>query len=322
MAKFGKFNSRAKIDNESGLTTNSALSGGRFFNSRGVPNIQVKGMSFLERINLFHILLTISRWKFFAIIFLYFTCLNLIFTCIYLSIGTNHLSGMIANTNAEKFEEAFFFSAQTFTTVGYGRINPTGFLASLVASLEALTGLLAFALAAGLMYGRFARPRAYIRYSKNALLVPFRDGVAVMFRMVPFTRNFLVNVEVKVTAAMRVQDDGVLKTRFFNVTLDIAKATTLSSNWTIVHMINEDSPLFGLNKEDIQNSQLELLVFVQGFDESFSNIVISRASYTYNELIYGAKFVPMFHPNEDNTSTILYLDKLDEYTIEKLPVDY
>ena len=322
MAILGKFNKRAKVDNESGLSTNSALRGGRFFNARGNPNMQIEGMSFLEKINIYHILLTIPRWKFLAIILLFYISINIAFACVYLLIGINNLNGMLAATNAEKFEEAFFFSAQTFTTVGYGRINPTGFITSLVASLEALTGLLAFALATGLMYGRFARPRAYIRYSNKALFVPFREGVAVMFRMVPFTRNYLVNVEAKVTAAMRVMEDGVLKTKFFNMALDISKATTLVSNWTIVHIINEESPLFGLNKEDIQTSQLELLVFIQGFDESFSNIVISRSSYTYEDIIYGAKFVSMFHPNEDNTTTILHIDKLDDYTIEKLPIDY
>ena len=322
MAILGKFNKRAKVDNESGLSTNSALRGGRFFNARGNPNMQIEGMSFLEKINIYHILLTIPRWKFLAIILLFYISINIAFACVYLLIGINNLNGMLATTNAEKFEEAFFFSAQTFTTVGYGRINPTGFITSLVASLEALTGLLAFALATGLMYGRFARPRAYIRYSNKALFVPFREGVAVMFRMVPFTRNYLVNVEAKVTAAMRVMEDGVLKTKFFNMALDISKATTLVSNWTIVHIINEESPLFGLNKEDIQTSQLELLVFIQGFDESFSNIVISRSSYTYEDIIYGAKFVSMFHPNEDNTTTILHIDKLDDYTIEKLPIDY
>lgn len=322
MAILGKFNKRAKVDNESGLSTNSALSGGRFFNARGNPNIQIEGMSFLERINIYHILLTISRWKFLAIILLFYIAVNTVFACVYLLIGINNLNGVIASTNAAKFEEAFFFSAQTFTTVGYGRINPTGFLTSLVASLEALTGLLAFALATGLMYGRFARPRAYIRYSNKALIVPFRDGIALMFRMVPFTRNYLVNVEAKLTAAMRVTENGIYKTKFFNMALDISKATTLVSNWTLVHIINEDSPLYGLSKEDIKNSQLELLVFIQGFDESFSNIVISRSSYTYEDIIYGAKFVPMFHPNESNTSTVLHLDKLDEYTIEKLPVDF
>ncbi len=99
-------------------------------------------------------------WKFIAFIFLFFGLTNLVFACLYLTIGIDHLGGMVAGSNAEKFGEAFFFSAQTFTTVGYGRINPIGFNASLTASLEALIGLMSFALVTGLLYGRFAPPQS------------------------------------------------------------------------------------------------------------------------------------------------------------------
>ncbi len=322
MAILKKFNRKAKIDNESGLSTNSALSGGRFFNNNGNPNMEVKGMRFFERLNVYHTLLSMPRWKFFLVIVSFFIGINLFFASIYLWIGIDHLNGMIASSYAEQIGEAFFFSAQTFTTVGYGRISPIGFAASFIAALEALTGLLSFALATGLLYGRFARPRAYIRYSKNALFVPFRDRVALMFRMVPYTKNFLYNVEVKVSVAMRIMEDDVLKTKFFNMPLDISKATTMVSNWTLVHMINEESPLFDLNKEDIKNAQTELLIFVQGFDESFSNTVISRTSYSYDDFVYGAKFVPMYHPNENNTATILHLDMLDDYTVAELTTQF
>jgi inward rectifier potassium channel len=313
------FNRKAKVENESGLSTNSALSGGRFFGKKGQANVTVKGMHFLERLNIYHSLLTMSRYKFLLVILAFFISINLVFAGIYLWIGIDHLNGLTANTFSEKFGEAFFFSAQTFTTVGYGRVSPVGFLTSFVSSMEALSGLMSFAVVTGLIYGRFSRPKAYLLYSKNMLFSPFRNGVALMFRFVPYTKNYLVNVEVKVTVAMRILDDGILKTRFFNMPLDISKANTLTSNWTLVHVINEDSPLYNLSKQDIENAQAEFLVFVQGFDETFSNTVISRASYTYEDLIFGAKFSPMFHPNEDNTSTILHLDKLDDFTETILP---
>ena len=317
---FNKFNRKAQQNNETGLASNTALSGGRFFSSIGVPNIETSGLPFWESLNIYHTLLSMPIWKFLGSILLFFFSINLIFASLYLLIGVEHLGGMVANSDSEKLGEAFFFSAQTFTTVGYGRINPIGFATSLTASLEALIGLMSFALATGILYGRFARPRAYINYSKNALFVPFRDGVALMFRMTPYTKNYLVNVEVKITLAMRVEEDGQLKNKFFNLPLDIAKANTLTANWTIVHIINEESPLYNLTREDIDNAQSEMLVFVQGFDESFSNTVISRASYYFDQFVYGAKFAPMFHPNKDNTSTILHLDRLDDYVEAKLPI--
>ena len=315
-------NKRAQLNNETGLGTNTALTGGRFFNKTGVPNMEVRGLHFWQQLNIYHSLLSMSRWKFFLTIVLFFIGVNLFFASLYLVIGIEHLGGMVAKNDAEKFGEAFFFSAQTFTTVGYGRINPIGFMASMTASLEALIGLMSFALATGLLYGRFARPRAYIRYSKNAIFTPFKEGVAFMFRMVPFTKNYLLNVEVKVTLALKVLEDGQMKNKFFNVPLDIAKANTMTANWTLVHVISEDSPLFGFSKKDIDDAYAEILIFVQGFDESFSNMVVSRSSYTHEDFVYGAKFVPMFHPSDDNSSTILHIDKLDDLIAVELPITY
>jgi inward rectifier potassium channel len=322
MALSKHFNKQAKIENETGLGTNSNLNAGRFFNKDGKANIQVGGMGFLERINWFYALLNMPRWKFTLLVLLFFIVTNFIFALVYLAIGIEHLGGMVATTHAEKIGEAFFFSAQTFTTVGYGRINPIGFAASVTAAFEALCGLMSFALATGLLYGRFAKPKAFIRYSKNAIFAPFGDGTALMFRMVPFTKNHLVNVEAKVTVAMRIMEDGQIKNRFYNAALDIAKANALTANWNLVHAINEDSPLYNLTKEDIENASLEIISFVQGFDESFSNTVVSRTSYTADELVYGAKFLPMYGPTADGKSTILHLDKLDDYEPAKISIEF
>lgn len=313
-------NKKAKNETETGLSAVSSLVGGRLLNRDGTPNIQVKGMGFFEKLNVYHALLSMSLWRFLFIIVLFFISINILFAGIYLWIGLDHLGGIETITATEKFGEAFFFSAQTFTTVGYGRISPVGFLASFVASLEALFGLLSFAIATGLMYGRFARPKAYIQYSKNALFAPFKDGVALMVRIVPYTKNYLVNVEARFTISIKILEDGVIKTKFFSATLDIPKASTLMSNWTLVHPIQQDSPLYGLKREDIATAETELLVFLEGFDESFSSTVVSRTSYTYREFVYGAKFVPMYHPSEDSSTTILYLDKLNDYEPATLSV--
>ena len=316
-----KLNKNAQVNNETGLGTNTTLSGrGRFFKRDGNPNMEVRGMMLWERLNIYHSLLTMSMWKFLLVVVIYFLGTNLIFSGIYYLIGIEHLGGLMQVKGLELFGEVFFFSAQTFTTFGYGRINPMGFAASFTASMEALTGLMTFAIATGIMWGRFSRPKAYIRYSKNAIVAPFKDGIALMFRMVPFTKNYLVNVEVKVTLAMQVTEDGQLKNRFFNMPLDIAKANTMTANWTLVHIINEESPMYGFTKEDLSNARAEMLVFVQGFDESFSNTVISRTSYTYEEFVFGAKFLPMYHPSEDGMKTVLHLDQLDAYEEVLLPV--
>lgn len=308
-----------KENNETGLTSNSALRGGRFFNKDGSANTEYTGLPFWKRMNLYHTLLSLSTSHFLGFILLFFLAINLLFAGLYLWIGLDHLGGMVATTSGEKFGEAFFFSAQTFTTVGYGRINPIGFLASLVASLEALIGLMSFAVLTGLLYGRFSRPRAFIRFSQSALFSPYQEGTALMFRLVPYTKNILMNVEVSMTVAIQLEENGNLKNKFFNLPLEVSKINVLSSSWTVVHAIREGSPLAGLTRADYESGNAEFLVFLQGYDESFSTTVITRSSYTFQELVYGAKFKPMFHPNSKQTGTTVHVNMLNDYEKVALP---
>jgi inward rectifier potassium channel len=310
---------QGKENKETGLTTQSALMGGRFMNKNGSTNTEYTGLPFWKRLNLYHTLLSISTAKFLLFVVVFFISVNMIFAGIYLLIGLEHLGGMVATTLGEKLGEAFFFSAQTFTTVGYGRINPIGFVASMTASLEALIGLLSFAVLTGLLYGRFSKPRAYIQFSHQAIFSPFQGKTAWMFRLVPYTKNLLMNVEVRVTLAIQLEEEGIAKNKFFSLPLEIEKITVLSGSWTLVHVIAETSPLFGLTPEDLQAGKAEFMVFLQGFDESFSNTVISRSSYTFDELVFGAKFKPMFHPNNHQTGTVVHVELLNEYERVDLP---
>ncbi len=319
MSLLKKLNNKATTTEETGFGSNSSFSGGRFYSKDGTPNRVVRGIGLFERFSIYHELLAIKRWKFLLIIFLFFVIINVAFSSIYLLIGIEHLGGVIIGSALHNFGEVFFFSAQTFTTVGYGRINPIGIMTSMVAAIEAMLGLLSFALATGLLYGRFARPQAYLKYSRNALFSPYKNGVAVMVRMAPYKNNHLTEAEVKLTLAMKVTEDGITENKFFNMPVEIAKVNTLTFNWTVVHAINENSPFYNLSKEDLLNASAEILVFVKAFDESFSNIVVSRTSYLATEFVFGAKFKVMYHRSEDDSKTILEMDRLDEFEFMPLP---
>jgi inward rectifier potassium channel len=227
MALLRKINTKAKTEDNTGFGVNTADYGGRFVNKDGQPNIEKRGINFLERISWFHTMLAMSGWKFLLLIFLFFIGVNFIFACIYYFIGVENLGGMVTTSSLEQFGEAYFFSAQTFTTVGYGRINPTGFIASTVAALEALIGLLSFALATGLLYGRFSKPKAYLKFSDKALLAPFKDGIALMLRVAPFKNTNLSDAEVKLTLGMAVEENGKMVNRFFPLELEFSKIMRL-----------------------------------------------------------------------------------------------
>lgn len=313
MAILRRINSNAATDKTTGFGSNSAMYGGRLVNSNGRPNIRKTGIRFFDRLSWYHTLIEMPRWKFLAFIFLYFLLINLVFALVYFFVGVEHLSGMDARTTSQKFIEAYFFSAQTFTTVGYGRINPTGYLTSFIAALEAFTGLLFFALATGLFYARFSRPQAFVRFSENALISPFNNDVALMLRMAPFKNNYLTDAEVKLTLAMIVDEDGRQVNRFYPLDLEYSKVNALTLSWTIVHPITAESPLIGLTEEDLHNLKAEVLVFVKAFDETFSNTVVARTSYTAGEIKWGAKFIPMYNRSQNSRHTIIHLDKLNEH---------
>lgn len=308
------------IDN-TGFGANSNAEGGRLTNKDGSVNLEKTGIPFWERVSLYHSLLRMPRTKFLFSIFLFYTSLNLLFAALYLINGVQHLKGVEFESKGSMngFLQAFFFSSQTLTTVGYGHISPEGLGANTIASLESFLGILSFALVTGLLYGRFTRPKAYLRFSDNALIAPHKGGRALMLRIASYKNNHLTEVEAQLTIAMHVREDGIIYRRFYSLPLEISKVNSLALNWTLVHFIDENSPLFLMEQADITEADVEIIVFIKGFDDHFSSTVQQRTSYTFGEIVYGAKFQPMYRRSDDRNITILELDKLNLFEPAVLP---
>jgi len=316
MALLKRINQKAKADKNTGFGTNANSYGGRFINKNGTANIEKRGMHILHRISWYHTMIDMSVWRFMLIILSFYVGINFVFASIYYGIGVEHLDG-IAGSDSEwvKFGQVYFFSAQTFTTVGYGHISPTGFLTSALSAAEALIGLLSFAIATGLFFGRFSKPTAFLKFSHNAVIAPYGEISGLMIRLTPFKNTNFTDAEAKITLGMSVEENGKLVNKFYTLDLELEKINALSLSWTLVHPITEDSPLFQFSKNDFANNNGEIVVFVKTFDDMFSNTVAIRTSYTFDEVIYGAKFEPMYTRSIDNSKTILNLDKLNAYDI-------
>lgn len=320
MASAKKINTSSKANPDSGFGVQANQIGGRFVNKDGSFNMRKEGLPLLGRISFYSNLLELSWTKFFMFIILFYLTANIVFTILYLLAGFDQLQGLLATTMWGRVKEVFFFSTETFTTVGYGRVNPVGDSAHIIASIESLTGFLSFAFLTGLLYGRFSRPKAYIAFSENALISPYKDGIALMFRMVPYkVYHNLTDSKVTVSLAFMEMEEDKPIYKFYNLKLERERIDTFSMNWTVVHPIDEESPLLNFTKEDMEQSDLELYVQVIGFDNIFSNMVMHRSSYTYKEIIWGAKFKPMYHESPDGNTTILELDKLNEFEKVSLP---
>ena len=179
--------------------------------------------------------------------------------------------------------------------------------------MEALIGLLSFAIATGLFYGRFSKPKAFLRFSENAILAPYKDGIALMMRVAPYKNTNLSEAEAKVTVGLMLEQDGQVNNKFFNMELEYERVNALSLSWTIVHPITENSPFYKFSQEDFATTTGEIMVYLKAFDDMFSNTVVTRTSYTLKEMVIGAKFNPMYHRDEVNKTTILDLEKINSY---------
>lgn len=303
-----------KSNEDTGFGTNPDNYGGRFINRDGSFNVKKEGLPFFQRFSLYHSMLNMPTWKFYGTLFTFYLSVNFIFACIYFFIGGNQFQGILAVGKWGSFKEMFFFSTETFTTVGYGRVNPVGDSANAIAAVESMLGLLSFAIATGLLYGRFSKPKAFLFFSKQALVSPYRDGKALMFRFAAYKDNHtLTNLDIKVNAAMVLSDNGKTVFKFYDLELERSHVESLPMNWTVVHPINAESPLFEFTAEDMKRTDLEIYVSVRAFDDVYSNIVQQRTSYTYSEILFDRKFVQMYRESDDGKTTIVELHRLHEH---------
>jgi inward rectifier potassium channel len=305
-----------KFRNEltTGFGSTNNVGSGRFYRKDGSVNVQRRGVSLLNRFSPFHTLLSMPAWKFWSYLIGFYVGINLLFAFIYYMIGVEHLNGTSgSNLPLEQFVEAFFFSAQTYTTVGYGHVNPDGILISAVAAFESFLGVMTLALASGIFFGRFSMPRAYLRFSDLALIAPYKEGQALMFRMVPEKNNRLTEAEVKVTLALQIREGDHERNEFYTLDVEFSRINSLVLNWTVVHPITEESPLYGYSLKDLNNMEAEILVFLKAYDEVFANNVVARTSYTADEIIPNARFRRMYHSSGD--TTVLEVDKLNDFEL-------
>jgi inward rectifier potassium channel len=291
-----------------GLTTQFSGELRRTINADGSFNVRREGLRWRDA-NPYLMLIDTTWTRFLLIVFAAFLFVNLIFACLYLMIGIHNLKGLESDMGA--FANAFFFSVHTLTTVGYGNVYPEGASANVISSLEAATGLMVFAIATGLLYGRFSRPTARIVYSKNAIIAPYQDGTSLQFRVTNARRNVLMNMEAHVLLMTVDSSDGELRRSFVDLPLERRGVYFFALTWTIVHPIDSDSPLYGKTREDLAKQSAELLILMQGFDDTFSQVVHSRYSYRHDEMIWGAKFAPAFKVDAKG-DMVVEVNRIDE----------
>jgi len=295
-----------------GLTQKFTAPLRRAINKDGSFNVHRRGTSWRDA-NTYLYLINIPWPVFFAIIFVSYLAANTLFALAYYSLGPEQLQGAEAPTQFAHFLNSFFFSAHTLTTVGYGNISPRGTAANIVAAMEAMVGLMGFALATGLLFGRVAKPSARIGYSENMVVTPYQDGQSLQFRVVNQRANSLMELEAKVMLMTVEGPAGQMKRDYRVLKLERHMVYFFPLTWTIVHPIDEHSPFAGKTRADLERLQAEVLILIKGFDETFSQTVHSRYSYRYDEIVWGGRFVPAFQI-DDHGDIALDVDRVGALT--------
>ena len=212
-----------------------------------------------------------------------------------------------------RFSQAFFFSIQTFATIGYGQIGPNGVAANLVVTVEALVGLMYQALATGLLFARFARPTASVLFSRRAVVAPYNSGQGLMFRIVNRHRNEIIELEAQVLfSAMEPDGRGGTVRRYWPLPLERNKVTFFPLSWTIVHPIDGASPLAGMTTGELEQAEAEILVLLSGIDEASEQTVHARSSYRAEEIVWNARFQSMFLPGEAGDRVAVDISRVHE----------
>jgi inward rectifier potassium channel len=284
----------------------------RLLNKDGSFNVRREGSRFWESLSAYHYLLTISWPRFFAIVVSSFLATNAVFAVIYVLAGDGALRGARADAPGGPFGEAFFFSVHTLATIGYGDIAPATLTAHLIVTVETLIGLVGVAVIAGISFGRFSRPVARIRFSRNAVIAPYHGGRAFMFRIVNQRSNQLVDLQARVLLSRRKRDAATNDREFISLGLERDSVAFFPLSWTVVHAIDAESPLSDWTSEDLVECDVEFLVLLNGFEETFSQTVHTRSSYKANEIVWGARFRSMFNPTDEDGVISVDIRKLDE----------
>ncbi|MBV8544830.1 MAG: transporter [Acidobacteria bacterium] len=284
----------------------------RLLNRDGTFNVRREGLGYWEALSAYHYFLTISWPKFLGYVAAAYVVLNALFAVAFVACGAGALTGFSNEAPMERFTRAFFFSVHTLATIGYGNIVPVTFAANVMVALESLVGLLGFSIIAGIMFARFARPRAEIAFSEVAVIAPYRDKTALMFRIVNKKRNEIVEMEAKVLLARRRRGGQATDRDFIPLKLERERVVFFPLAWTIVHPIDETSPLSGCSPNDLRALDAELLILLNGFDETFSQTVHTRSSYKADEIVWGARFRNMFNPLDPDGTVSVDIRKLHE----------
>lgn len=250
----------------------------------------------------YHLLLIIDWPWFLAVIALGYILINVLFALLYLLGGD-----CIENARPGYLQDAFFFSVQTMSSIGYGAMYPRTDYANVLVAIEALAGLTGLSMATGLMFARFSNPTARVLFSRVAVITLYNGVPTLMLRTANERRNQILEAQVKLSLLCdEVTKEGNFMRRFYDLKLVRSETPIFALTWTIMHPIDHNSPLYGITPELFAKMRSEIIVTLTGLDETVSQTIHARYSYIEGEILWNMCFADLFSQKRDGRWLIDY----------------
>ena len=286
----------------------------RLLNRDGTFNVRRNNLSAFHPYNAYNTLLSLRVPRLLALMATGYLVTNLLFAALYWLAGPGAISGE-SPTPLGRFEDCVFFSVQTLATIGYGKLVPATRAANVLVGIEALVGLLGFAVLSGLLFARFTRPTARVSFSRNAIIAPYQNGWALMFRLVNLRNHNLADVHAVVSLARWVEENGARRRRFDQLALERDAIIFMPLHWVVVHPVTDTSPLRGLTPESLAAADPEVVCLISAADETFAQTVHAKTSYDNADIVWGARFRDMYLTDTDRVA----IDLTRLHDIESVP---
>lgn len=284
--------------------------------SSAAPEVVKIGLDQRTFDDVYHFMMEASWPRLLVIIAAMYLSTNAIFAGLYL-LGGDSITG------AEKgsFPDAFFFSVQTLSTVGYGVMAPKGMLGGALVTFEAFIGLLGMAMASGLMFSKFARPTARVIFSSKVIISTRNGKPCLVLRMANGRGNEIVEATLRISALKpEVTAEGERMRRFHDLVLTRSQTPLFTLTWMVIHIIDEQSPLFGETEASLQAMNIRFIVTLTGIDSTFAQTVHARTSYFADDVVWGGRFVDVTSQLPDGRLQVDYTKFNDVVLDPKDPI--
>jgi len=244
----------------------------------------------------YHLILTLSWPRFFALVGSFYLLINLLFACAFFAVP-----GAVANARPGSLADAFFFSIETLATVGYGYMSPGSIYGHVVASIEILIGMLSIAIMTGLLFARFSRPTARVMFSNVIVITTFNGVPTLMLRAANERNNLILDASVRASLVKKERtQEGEMFYRIHDLKLERDRTSAFVLSWTVMHKIDESSPLYGVSRDELVAADARINIAISGLDETLNDIVHARRDYGPEHLAFGCRFVDILFEQPNN----------------------